>query len=800
MSSFSKVAAVLCTLTFQLPKIFAARQSYDVRKIIDAFRHPHDDLTILCAHRGLKWNGTTENSRDAYFRATEAGLECIETDIHLSLDGHLPMIHDGGLGRTTDVGEQTGQPAYNPFTGQGYNPLVSEHNFTGFIENLHLRDEQGRVHVETVPTLPEMVHSIYETGANVVLQLDFKEQAAVEPAYWALKNLTNRAGVPANDWCIYKLQAKWWKNPAEFEALEWVQDAFASGIQLAYIPVYNPEDEASWDTLTSLKEFASTNYTISAEIEVYSTGAPLQPLQDYIVHNGTEQDTFRTSGIFYAAGDLVDFITSDLTRFDTANYTIPDDIHTNNSVFVFQENKAPALLDSLVGNKSLDGHDYRSDFDWIIKQGFQWVITDIADVWDAELRAQGKRNTSYLLNGNKNDRANETASDDPIIAPTNAFNPTELNRPQVPGVFENVVAADDIQDFGWAAELNDNTPWTGDAFSSYTNIPSAAPNININPDLVTDLIADINTEISRRANFEPSMLVDNSLLLRPRKWRSAESSMTSRMMRGDILTYPEMLINGLNLPPFISPPCCGDERQCQESGSHQCLPQPLVACASIIRMWQANSPDNKAFIWRTIYMEQQKLLHEHESYEKETLIAAVQAAVLYTILHIEEVASIPKHYVRSLLITVGTMTFSMMNVRDMDYCHQTDEVPTRHEWICNQSMWRVTSFCYALNELLHIAKIPSSGNGGGPCRRVHLPSTRSLWTAKSNLEWQRQYAKQLSKRQLRDCYRIAHLREYAKYSGDSSAVKSWATDLDDWCLDHDELGTLIWMATKLDPV
>ncbi|KAK1856314.1 glycerophosphoryl diester phosphodiesterase [Colletotrichum chrysophilum] len=406
MSSFSKVAAVLCTLTFQLPEVFAARQPYDVRKIIDAFRHPHDDLTILCAHRGLKWNGTTENSRDAYFRATEAGLECIETDIHLSLDGHLPMIHDGGLGRTTDVGEQTGQPAYNPFTGQGYNPLVSEHNFTGFIANLHLRDEQGRVHVETVPTLPEMVHSIYETGANVVLQLDFKEQAAVEPAYWALKNLTNRAGVPANEWCIYKLQAKWWKNPAEFEALEWVQDAFASGTQLAYIPVYNPEDEASWDTLTSLKEFASTNYTISAEIEVYSTGAPLQPLQDYIVHNGTEQDTFRTSGIFYAAGDLVDFITSDLTRFDTANYTIPDNIHTNNSVFVFQENKAPALLDSLVGIKSLDGHDYRSDFDWIFKQGFQWVITDIADVWDAELRAQGKRNTSYLLNGSENDRAN----------------------------------------------------------------------------------------------------------------------------------------------------------------------------------------------------------------------------------------------------------------------------------------------------------------------------------------------------------------------------------------------------------
>jgi hypothetical protein len=33
----------------------AARQSYDVRKIIRAFRYPHDDLTILCAHRGLRY-------------------------------------------------------------------------------------------------------------------------------------------------------------------------------------------------------------------------------------------------------------------------------------------------------------------------------------------------------------------------------------------------------------------------------------------------------------------------------------------------------------------------------------------------------------------------------------------------------------------------------------------------------------------------------------------------------------------------------------------------------------------------
>lgn len=207
------------------------------------------------------------------------------------------MIHDDGLGRTTDVGEQTGNPAYNPFKGEGYNPKVDDNKFMGFIDQLHLRDELGRVHVETVPTLPEMVQSIYESGASVVLQLDFKDKDAVAPAYWSLKNLTNAAGVPANEWCIYKLQATWWRTPAEFEALGWVQDAFATGVNIHYIPVYNPEDEASWDTLGGLKKFAQTNYTISAEIELRGIGGPLQNLLDHVRSTTNRRnETFNTAG------------------------------------------------------------------------------------------------------------------------------------------------------------------------------------------------------------------------------------------------------------------------------------------------------------------------------------------------------------------------------------------------------------------------------------------------------------------------------------------------------------------------
>lgn len=49
--AFGAEAAALLGL---VASVNAARQPYDVHKIIDAFRHPRDDLTILCAHRGLR--------------------------------------------------------------------------------------------------------------------------------------------------------------------------------------------------------------------------------------------------------------------------------------------------------------------------------------------------------------------------------------------------------------------------------------------------------------------------------------------------------------------------------------------------------------------------------------------------------------------------------------------------------------------------------------------------------------------------------------------------------------------------
>jgi glycerophosphoryl diester phosphodiesterase len=57
-------------------------------------------LPWVIAHRGAS-AVAPENTMAAFRRAVEMGAECIETDLHLSRDGRLVIVHDTTLNRTT---------------------------------------------------------------------------------------------------------------------------------------------------------------------------------------------------------------------------------------------------------------------------------------------------------------------------------------------------------------------------------------------------------------------------------------------------------------------------------------------------------------------------------------------------------------------------------------------------------------------------------------------------------------------------------------------------------------------------
>jgi glycerophosphoryl diester phosphodiesterase len=55
----------------------------------------------IIAHRGASAEAP-ENTMAAFRRAVELGANCVETDLHLSRDGKIVLVHDSTLGRTTN--------------------------------------------------------------------------------------------------------------------------------------------------------------------------------------------------------------------------------------------------------------------------------------------------------------------------------------------------------------------------------------------------------------------------------------------------------------------------------------------------------------------------------------------------------------------------------------------------------------------------------------------------------------------------------------------------------------------------
>jgi hypothetical protein len=74
-----------------------------------------------------------------------------------------------------------------------------------------------------------------------------------------------------------------------------------------------------------------------------------------------------------------------------------------------------------------------------------------------------------------------------------------------------------------------------------------------------------------------------------------------------------MLIEGLQLPPFIKAPCHQNEElapSCVAAGRHQCFPKRLDACAGLVQMYHSRTDENVDTIWRMIYAEVAKLASE----------------------------------------------------------------------------------------------------------------------------------------------------------------------------------------------
>ncbi len=124
--------------------LFSSSQSYGENRadsIRAKFLDPHNKEILVAVHRG-DWRNFAENSLEGIENAIRLGADIVEIDLRKTKDGHLILMHDSSINRTT--------------TGKG---KVSDLTLDS-IRNVYLRSGVGEMTPYRVPTLEEALKII----------------------------------------------------------------------------------------------------------------------------------------------------------------------------------------------------------------------------------------------------------------------------------------------------------------------------------------------------------------------------------------------------------------------------------------------------------------------------------------------------------------------------------------------------------------------------------------------------------------------------------------------------------------
>ncbi|MBN2653042.1 MAG: glycerophosphodiester phosphodiesterase family protein [Spirochaetales bacterium] len=130
--------------------LFAQERAEQIRSILLDASAPQ---VLVTAHRGA-WRFGPENSILSIEKAIEIGVDIIEIDIRKTADGHLVLMHDETVNRTTD--------------GKGSIDAMTLEQ----LKNLRLKDHNNNFTDEKIPTLED---ALVVAKGRILINLDKAE-------------------------------------------------------------------------------------------------------------------------------------------------------------------------------------------------------------------------------------------------------------------------------------------------------------------------------------------------------------------------------------------------------------------------------------------------------------------------------------------------------------------------------------------------------------------------------------------------------------------------------------------------
>ena len=307
-----------------------------------------------------------------------------------------------------------------------------------------------------------------------------------------------------------------------------------------------------------------------------------------------------------------------------------------------------------------------------------------------------------------------------------------------------------------------------------------------------------------------------SNLLTPKPVLTGRSSLMSSTILGIVISFPKMLVSGSFLPPFINSHFVSSEnhyKSCRGSNCTLHLPEILAVCANITQMHITALPESHAFLQRTIYHEQQRLLDESTSYDKKTIVSALQACTIYLILlafpldgdhfkhrYSQELEQL--HLAASLLRTISVLISIFY---DHEYSTRGDgadfhSLGSLHstsiwrDWIWDESAHRVIALLYTIEILVNISlgKPPKSTCVGFDS--MALPARKKILEASTITELELEWLNEQSGSQDGNPkLSVGNLLE-AYSSNSASNSETLNQGLREWCKNTDDFGRLIYLA------
>ena len=135
----------------------------------------------LFAHRGASGE-RPENTMAAFERAVELGCECIELDVHAAQDGHVVVIHDETLERTTN-----GLGPVGEYSLAALQQLDAGYRFSPDDE----KTQPFRASDVVIPSLEEVLSGFPQVRFTVEIK---QSEPPIEETVLAVLNACDRAG------------------------------------------------------------------------------------------------------------------------------------------------------------------------------------------------------------------------------------------------------------------------------------------------------------------------------------------------------------------------------------------------------------------------------------------------------------------------------------------------------------------------------------------------------------------------------------------------------------------------------